>query len=343
MNDRAKWLIVAGVAVVALGTTALIGVSAWAQHQAVAAQPGAATRDSAEWASGARIVFRNTASGADYGHVASVPTSAPDGPRAVAGVACDRVDAADETFVCLRTERGIVPAYSATLYSDEQVALEEWSLSGIPSRTRISDNGERMATTAFVTGHSYGGVGFSTETRIRTQDGGDLGSLEEWALTVDGEPAVPVDRNFWGVTFAGGNTFYATAGLTLSGQTYLVEGDIAARTLTAIAPDVECPALSPDGTRIAFKSKTSGAGAMAHWAPAIIDLATGEVRVLPEARNVDDQIEWLDDGTILYGMPRQGRAGDYDVWALDADGSGEPRLLIPHAWSPSVVETGGAG
>jgi hypothetical protein len=30
--------------------------------------------------------------------------------------------------------------------------------------------------------------------------------------------------------------------------------------------------------------------------------------------------------------------GDSDVWALDADGTGEPRMLIPHAWSPAVVD-----
>ena len=68
-----------------------------------------------------------------------------------------------------------------------------------------------------------------------------------------------------------------------------------------------------------------------------MDLASGDVELLPESGNVDDQIEWLDDDTILYGMPRAGQAGDYDVWALAADGSGDPELFIEHAWSPSVV------
>ena len=74
-----------------------------------------------------------------------------------------------------------------------------------------------------------------------------------------------------------------------------------------------------------------------HWTPAIMDLATGEVVMLPESRSIDDQIEWLDDTTILYGMPRADDSGDTDVWALGADGSGAPRILIEHAWSPSVV------
>lgn len=124
--------------------------------------------------------------------------------------------------------------------------------------------------------------------------------------------------------------------MTIEGKTYLVKGDLTARTLTTVADDVECPSLSPDGTRIAFKKVTAGAGPTAHWTPAIMDLSTGEVQLLLETRTVDDQIEWLDDETILYGMPRDGAPGDTDVWALGVDGS-EPELFIAHAWSPSVV------
>ena len=58
---------------------------------------------------------------------------------------------------------------------------------------------------------------------------------------------------------------------------------------------------------------------------------------LGDLHTIDDQIEWLDDGTILYGMPRDGAVGDYDVWKLAADGSSEPSVFIEHAWSPSVV------
>ena len=44
--------------------------------------------------------------------------------------------------------------------------LASWPLAGIPSRTRVSPDGVFVASTAFVTGHSYAGGGFSTETRI---------------------------------------------------------------------------------------------------------------------------------------------------------------------------------
>lgn len=338
MTDHVKWLIVVGVSVVALAATALVGLVAWQQYQARQSTASAAAIISADdWAVGARIVFRNTAAGEGYGRVASVPLDDPAGARAVTEVACDRVDATADEFSCLRTERSIVPTYSATLYANDGMALQTWPLPGIPSRTRLSDDGTRIATTSFVTGHSYAAIGFSTETVIKADDGESFGNLENWTFVVDGAPSAPADRNFWGVTFIDDGSFYATAGLATTGGTYLVKGDIASLTLSAVAEDVECPSLSPDGSRIAFKSKTGGTGPITHWRPAVMDLGTGEIVPLPESRNVDDQIEWLDDDTILYGVPRAGQEGDYDVWMLSADGTAQPEIFMEHAWSPSVV------
>jgi len=338
MSPRTKWLVVIAVSVVALGGTAVVGVLSWQQYQARSGAPSAVeTASPDEWADGDRVVFRSTAQGQGYGHVASVRLDDPAGPRAVTDVACDRVDATDDEFACLRTERGIAPTYTGTLHANDGSVVAEWPLSGIPSRTRISADGGLVASTAFVTGHSYATVGFSTETVVHTADGADSGSLEEFTLIIDGQPVAPVDRNYWGVTFVDDNTFYATAGLTSQGKTYLVEGDLEARTLIALAENIECPSLSPDGTRLAFKRVTGESGATVHWTPAVYDIASGAIELLPESRSIDDQIEWLDDDTILYGMPREGAVGDTDVWRLPADGSGGPEIFIEHAWSPSVV------
>jgi uncharacterized membrane protein len=339
MTDRRKWLIVALIAIVALAATSIVGVVAWRKYSARAAAPSAVDTAAQNTVTpGDRVVFRNTASGAGYGHVASVPLTDPAGARAVDAIACDRVDATEAEVSCLRIERGIVPSYSATLYSTAGDELQRWPLPGIPSRTRISTDGSLIATTAFVTGHSYATVGFSTETVIRTSDGTSLGNLESWVLIIDGDVTAPVDRNIWGVTFVDDTTFYATAGLTAAGVTYLVRGDIPSRTLTALAENVECPSVSPDGSRVAFKRVTANAGST-HWTPAVFDVSTGAVTLLPEKRSIDDQIEWLDDDTILYGLPRDDMPGDSDVWELAIDGSRQPEILIEHAWSPSVVRS----
>ncbi|MGZ0711652.1 hypothetical protein ACWPKO_25305 (plasmid) [Coraliomargarita sp. W4R53] len=337
MNVRHKWFLIVGASIVALVATAGVGVASWADYENRHDGPSEALTAENAWTSDSRIVFRNTAAGEGYGHVAAVSLDEPAGARTINEIACDRVDAAPDQFSCLKSVRGIVPSYTGTLYSIDGSVMIEWPLSGVPSRTRLSPDGELVATTAFVTGHSYATVGFSTETSIRTRDGEALDSLEDWTLIVGGERTAPVDRNYWGVTFVDDTSFYATVGMATSDATYLVHGDIAARTLTALAENVECPSLSPDGDRIAFKRKTAGAGPTAHWTPAIYDIASEEILLLPESRSIDDQIEWLDQNTILYGMPRDGVPGDSDVWQLPADGSREPTMFIEHAWSPSVV------
>ena len=341
MSARARWLLIAAISFVALGATTVVGVIAWAQFQQRQAGPSEVDV-SPVVPTGDRIVFRNTASGEGYGHVASVPLGDPTGARAVSDIACDRVDATAELVSCLRTVRGIAPTYTASLYSVDGQQQAGWPLPGIPNRTRISSDGDLVATTSFVTGHSYATIGFSTETVIHSADGDDVGNLEDWTLRISGEVSAPVDRNFWGVTFVDDDSFYATAGLTTAGVTYLVRGSISDRELTTLAENVECPSLSPDGTRIAFKRVTAGSGPTVHWTPAVYDIATGDITVLPEQRSIDDQIEWLDDDTILYGMPRADVPGDSDVWALAADGSAEPEVFLQHAWSPAVVKTGGA-
>ena len=126
--------------------------------------------------------------------------------------------------------------------------------------------------------------------------------------------------NLWGVTFVDDDTFYATA--ASGGKTWLVRGSLSAKQLTSIRDDVECPSLSPDGTRIAFKKH--GDLPAGQWRLAVYDLATGTETALAETRSVDDQVEWLDDDHVLYGLPRDRPAAPRrsDVWVVPADGSG---------------------
>ncbi|GAA1724850.1 hypothetical protein [Microbacterium paludicola] len=329
---RMRGLILTGIVVAVTAAVVLFGLNAYAAHvSARDTAPPVAQADLATVRADPHIVFRSTASGADHGRVALVPLTDPDGPRAITGATCDRVYAAAGQATCLRTERGVVTTFQGSLLDASWNEVASWPLAGLPSRTRMSSDGSLIATTSFVTGHSYAGTGFSTRTEVRTTAGRDYGSIEDFTLLVDGTEYDAVDRNMWGVTFTGGDGFYATA--ASAGRTWLVRGDLEERTLSAVRENAECPSISPDGERVAYK-KSRGDG---EWAIAVLDLATGRERMLGEARSVDDQPEWLDDDTVLYGLPRADEAGVTDVWAIDLAPGAEPRVLIPQAWSPSVV------
>jgi hypothetical protein len=284
-----------------------------------------------------RVVFRNTEVGNKYGLVSIVSLADPGGARAFTDVACDRVYATDDEAMCLKTKRGIATTFEALQLDADWNAVKSWALPGIPSRTRLSADGRLLATTSFVTGHSYMQVGFSTETRIREVGGRDHGNLEKFALVIDGRTVDPMDRNIWGVTFGSDDdVFYATA--ATGGKTYLVRGSLGSRTLTAIREGAECPSLSPHGSKVAYKHNTGGS--TPHWQIAVLDLATGrEVVLSGERRSVDDQVEWLDDDTLLYGLARTDEAGVSDIWQIKTNSGARPSLFIEQAWSPSVVRS----
>jgi hypothetical protein len=336
VNTRMRWLVLGVIAALVLAGAIAFGVSAFLRYQqrSSAASPVDIVQAS-PMSGGPRVVFRNTSTGQGYGMVASVPLDDPAGARTVWNHDCDRVYASAENLACLRIQRGIATTFEAVLYDRSGAKQDSWALPGIPSRTRISADSSLVASTAFVTGMSYATVGFSTQTVIRGTDGKNYGNLESFTTLIDGAKLTAPDRNFWGVTFgADDNTFYATA--ASGGHTWLVRGDLAARTLTSVHQNAQCPSLSPDGLRVAYK-KNVATGAISHWAIAVLDLRSGRERILGERRSVDDQVEWLDNATLLYGLLRPGESGDSDVWSIPVDSAAGPTLYIEHAWSPSVV------
>jgi hypothetical protein len=83
----------------------------------------------------------------------------------------------------------------------------------------------------------------------------------------------------------------------------------------------------------------------------VLDVATMADHPVADSRNVDDQVEWLDNDTVMYGRPSnpkdsaaatQAAPGvpatstgsvSTDTWTVPADGSGSPKLVVPGAWS----------
>ncbi|MEU7580577.1 hypothetical protein AB0B50_23585 [Streptomyces sp. NPDC041068] len=326
----------ARIVAVATAAAVLAGVAvAYTLHAAQRAESADATSEFG--LDRGQLYFRSTEAGA--GRVARLPSSggtAPGkGPRTTGGPSCERFYAAAGTGLCLQRRAGIPPKSYAVVLDDRLREKRRIALTGIPNRARVSASGRMLSWTMFATGDSYAGSSFSTRTSILdTRTGYLIKNMEEIPLTIDGRRYHAPDVNYWGVTFAkDDNRFYAT--VSTKGRTYLVRGDMRKWAATALRENVECPSLSPDNTRLAFKKRVSK-GTSDPWRLYVLDLRTMRERPLAERRNVDDQAAWLDDDTLAYALPGEdGRK--QDIWSTPADGTGKPTLRVRGGSSPAAV------
>ena len=336
-SPRARIVAFAVVVVLAMGlAVGYLLMAARAQPDA-AAQPSPRTSPSA--ASGntdGYIAFRRTDIDAAYGTVGTVPVDDPDAAPTPTALSCERIHMARDGGVCLQVDRAAVTTARVLLLWPDMTVRHSLETPGIPSRARVSPDARWAATTTFVFGHSYTSSDFSTQTEIYDMaSGSSLGNLEEFDISYKGQPYEAVDVNVWGVTFAqDGSSFFAT--VMTRGKKHLAEGDISGRTLVMLDVSAECPSLSPSGKLLAFKSATGPTT----WQVRVRTLADGSEVVVDESRSVDDQIEWLDDENVVFGLPRPEGGAVSDVWVAPADGSGPAELLVPAAWSPAVVRPG---
>jgi hypothetical protein len=332
---RGRVAIFAGLVLVCVAGVVVVVAGLGGGEGPVKASADAATALPDAQAAGRPVVlFRAQGHGAAAdGQLELAPVSAPAGTPTELPLKCDRTYYAVSAGICLRRGHGFAAGYEAAIFGPDLKVRHRLAVEGVPSRARVSPDGRYGSVTLFVTGHSYAAAGqFSTNTvLIDMATGREIASLEDFAVAKDDEQMSAVDNNFWGVTFdpRDSDTFYAT--IATGGHTYLFRGSVKDRTGTVLHENVECPSLSPDGTRIAYKKRTGSASRP--WHLTVLDLKTMRETPLAESRSIDDQVEWLDDGRVLYGT------GDA-VYTASADGRGAPARYLSGAGSPSVQHWG---
>jgi hypothetical protein len=292
-------------------------------------------RVAADPAGAPRLLVRYAGPGAEAGRVEIV--NARTGASAGAlELHCDRVHANQQLVACLRTVAGQGVKLDLADRQGKVQATLNFPNVVLASRLRVSRDGALVGLTGFNGGHSYTGTDFSTRTYIVDAPGRRLlADVSTFRVIDSATLKLPARRfNVWGVSFhpQGGGRFVATVGA--AGEVFLAAGDLKAKTLTLLRPEMECPSLSPDGTRVAFKRRDGAGG----WRPAVYEFASGREWTMQEARSIDDQIEWLDNDTITYELAVSATSTDTDVVLRKADGSGASRVLRARAGSPAAFD-----
>jgi hypothetical protein len=286
-----------------------------------------------------RFVFRYNGVDAHYAKLAYVDPAQSPQPQFVDSMSCEVAYVAGGRGICLSANRGVLTTYAARIFDAKTFrVLARFPLDGIPSRCRVSRDGKLAALTVFLSGHGYASLDFSTQTLLVDAETGEvISDLEKFAVTRDGQPFSSKDFNYWGVTFAPEpRAFYAT--LSSQGKFYLVKGDVDRRAAAVVRENVECPSLSPDGTRIAYKNRVS-ANVRGVWRLHVYDLKSGKDTPLAETRSVDDQPEWLDNDHVLYALPvsEATPSASTNIWSVSTDGVTGPKLYLQLGSSPSAV------
>ena len=109
----------------------------------------------------------------------------------------------------------------------------------------------------------------------------------------------------------------------------------APRPLDAVGQPAEKPALSPDGSRLAFVSDRDGSDNL--W---VVSLDGGQPAELTHERRADVQISgvsWAPGGDFLVYASNKGQSGSLDLWVISADGQHDEALTTDAAtdWMPA--------
>ncbi|MFM8532080.1 MAG: hypothetical protein ACKOEC_00550 [Acidimicrobiia bacterium] len=284
-----------------------------------------------------RLFFQSASA---YGRIGVVTLDNPAEQKILDTLECERSHFGKDGGLCLVLNRDSMQPRAYAYFLDRAFTpLGRLDLAGLPIRARVSADGRHAASTVFVSGENYASESVTTRTTIYDlPDRKAIVDLERFTVERDGKPFSNVDFNFWGVTFRqDSNKFLATLGT--GGKRWLVEGDVARRHFQVIAEDVECPSLSQDERHVVFKRQRVKATGWQLWA---MNLETRETWAISAYKqDIDDQVEWLDNGRIIYGMvlgsglPEQALS----LWSTRVDPAlGKNReFFLRSAWSPAVI------
>lgn len=282
------------------------------------------------------VVVINRVPGDDYGRMAIRHV---DGTRTLLDRRCLRLYVAAGNGVCLSQQDALVPQYTATLFDAAdpyQRDIKSYPMA-LPSRARITPDGATLSATGFVSGSSYTDIGGATATIVFIDSfaSNELVSLSEFDIDSDDPKYAMEAADFWGTTFVDNDNFYVTG--LFGADPEVMAGSLSTATLRPTTFKGSCPSVSPDGETLVYKRTRDGGG----YDLVAVTLATGDNWVLNETRSADDQVEWLDDDTILYALhPVDDDASvqpEWDIWALDITPGSEPQMFLPNADSPAVI------
>ncbi len=281
------------------------------------------------------VLVVNRTPGDDYGRLAIRHT---DGTRTLLERRCLRMHLAADHGVCVSRDEGTDPLFTTTFFASTNPDVEIKSYpSALPSRARISPEGTFSAVTAFVSGGSYEDVG-AEATTIVTIDEIESTRLvrggNQLEVIADEVKYQDLDAQYWGMSFADEDEFYITG--FYGDEAEVMHGTLTDMTVEPTGWVGSCPSLSPDGKTLVFKETTPNGFQLV-----AVDLESQTTWKMGEARSVNDQVEWLDNDTILYALHPEG--GDtpvepqYDIWMLDIAEGSEPVLFLANADSPAVA------
>ena len=277
------------------------------------------------------LMVQSTKSDESYGKVLLVPFGAPAGPAYETDLSCDRSTFTGSRGVCLVTEGQTSSTPYAYVFNERFERIHKIPLAGVPSRVRVSPNGRFAAVSVSEHTHDNPLVDFIARTIIVDTNTGTSTDLRDFRYTQDGRLSSVGNLGIWGVTFAAdSNRFFAT--LEMEKTNYLVEGDVAKRSVHVLRAGIECPSLSPDNTRIVYKRRVVVDD---DARLRLYDFQKGtDVAIETEKRSIVDQVDWLDDERVMYHLTG---AQGADVWSVRVDGTEAPKILRTYAYSPAVV------